>query len=199
MTAAPSFLRGASTLMAGNAGVQILGLLCNLLIARLVAPEDFGVAATFAALLSILDGISDMAWDKLIIQAKDGDDASLMASVHSLNLLRGLLLAIALFFNAEYLANLFGVPEAENAFAWLALVPLVRGLSHMDPKRFQRDMSFGPEINVSLGSHLLGLIVAVITALWLGDYRAMLWGLVAQALGQAVITQVLAERRYQVG
>ncbi|MEO0392647.1 MAG: oligosaccharide flippase family protein [Pseudomonadota bacterium] len=199
MTVIPPFIKGAGVLFAGHAGGQVLGLLRNLMVARLVSPEDFGVAATFAALLSILDGISDMAWDKLLIQAKDGNDQDLMASVHALNLLRGMVLSLLLLFNAGFLAALFGVPEAETAFAWLAIVPLVRGLSHLDPKRFQRDLRFTPEVVVSLTSHLMGLVVAVGLAWWLGDYRAMLWGLVAQAVGHAMISQLLAERGYRVG
>lgn len=191
--------RGALVLMTGHGGGQILGLVRNFAIARLVAPEDFGVAAAFAALLSMLEAASDMAWDKLLIQAKDGEDPALMASIHSLTLARGVALALLLALAAAPLAALFGVPEASGAFAWLAAVPLLRGLVHMDVKRLQRSLKFGPEVKATLLSHLVGMVAAIAAAWHLGDYRAMLWGLAAQSFTLMAASHWLAERRYRLG
>lgn len=199
MSGARRLMRGALVLLVGQGGGQLLGLVRNFAVARLVAPEDFGVAVAFAALLSMLEAASDMAWDKLLIQARDGEDSDLMESIHALTVIRGALLALLLWVAAAPLAALFDVPEAADAFAWLALIPLLRGLIHMDVKRLQRDLRFGPEVQATLLSHLVGMIVAVWLAWTLGDYRAMLWGLVAQSLTLMAASHALAERRYRLG
>lgn len=192
-------LSGGMTLLAGHGAAQFIGLIRNLAVARLVSPDDFGLAATFAATLSVLEAASNLAWDKLLIQAPNGDEDSLLATVHTLNIVRGVLVAAAIFLAAGPLAAMFDVPSAQFAFEYLALVPLLRGFAHMDMSRLQRGLRFGPEVAVSLSSAALGTLIAIILAWVLQDFRAMLYGIIAQSLAFAMGSHIVAERIYRVG
>jgi len=176
--------------------MHLIGLLRNLAVARLVAPEDFGVAAALAAVLAILEAASDLAWDKLLVQAREGDEAGLQNTLQAMMLARGLMLGAVLGFGGGAVAAVMGVPEAGWAFAALGLVPVLRGAMHLDPKRVQRGMRFGPDLKVGLAGHLAGAAVAVAGAALVGDYRAMLWGILAQAATQVVGSHLAAERAY---
>lgn len=77
-------VRGGIQLLGGHAAVQFLSLARNFCIARLVSPEDFGVAATFALTLSMLEAIGDLSFNKLLIQDPEGEDPTLQAVLQSL-------------------------------------------------------------------------------------------------------------------
>lgn len=168
----------------------------NIIVARLVSPEDFGIAATFAITVSLLEMISDLAADKLIIQAIDGDDEKLQATAQLWQVLRGACAGVIIAMLAWPISRLFDVPQARWAFVVLGLVPLMRGLVHLDIKRLQRDMRFGPQVAADVGSQLIAVLAAWPLAAWLRDYSAMLWLVVLQAGVLVVISHLVAKRRY---
>jgi O-antigen/teichoic acid export membrane protein len=106
------------------------------------------------------------------------------------------MVASMIFLVGRPIANLFGEPQARWAFELLALVPLVRGLFHLDTARLQREMNFRPAVIVDVGSQLLATAAAVPLAVWLRDYTAMLWVLILQAASATVISHIVAERAY---
>ena len=128
--------KGAAVVGGGQALGQVLSFVRNVIVARLLGPDDFGIAATFALTVSLLEMISDLGTDKLIILAADGDNPRLQASAQLWQFAREAVGALLILALAWPLAALFGVPQARWAFYWLALVPLLRGLLHLDIKRF---------------------------------------------------------------
>ncbi len=190
-------LKGAAFLGAGHAVGQGLSLVRNIIVARLIRPEDFGVAATFAITLSLLEVISDLGADKLIIQAKDGDEPALEGTAQLWLFVRGLFTAVLVLLFAWPASTLFKVPQAHSAFCWLALVPLLRGLVHLDMKRLQRIMRFGPQVISEIGAQAVAAAAAWPLARLLGDYTAMLWLVILQSATLALLSHMLAERYYR--
>lgn len=179
-----------------NGTLALLSLARNVALARLVSVEDFGIAATFAIAMAAIEMASNLAIDRLIIQARDGDRAEIQRSAQLLQFARGLVGALLLFALAGPVSRLFDVSDLTPAFQMLAAIPLLRGLAHLDMFRFQRTSRFGPWMIVELVS--LGVATAAIfpLALWLGDYRAMLYSLLLHQSGYALISHIVAERRY---
>ncbi len=189
-------LKGGAVLSAGSAAGKILALVRNIIIARILSPDDFGVAATFIVTLMFLQSLTEVAADKLQVQAKDGDDERFQRVLHLFQLMRGVIAGVILLVLAGPIANLFGVPEATSSFRILAVIPIMRGLAHLDMRRVQRRMNFKPFVLVDLVSQSVAVAVAAPIALWLEDYRAALWILVIQTFVYTSTTHVLAERRW---
>lgn len=191
--------RSGMILAAGNVSGQIISLIRNMVVARMVGPEDFGVAVTFAVSLSILEAAFAHGFDKLLIQDKDGHNPVLQSMLHTLLVGRGLISGLALYFAAPLLTQAFKVPEALLAYQLLALVPVIRGFAHLDVVRIQRDMKFGRSQVVQISSQLFGLTVAVAHAIIFQSYWAMLWGILSQIVALVMLTQFAAERSYRLG
>ncbi|HLA41122.1 MAG TPA: oligosaccharide flippase family protein, partial [Candidatus Glassbacteria bacterium] len=94
------------------------------------------------------------------------------------------------------MAGLFGAPETAWAFRCLAVVPAMRGFTHLDINRFQRNMNFGPMVISNIASSVLVTLAAWPLAAYFRDYSAMLWLLVAQAAFAVIGSHLVAERRY---
>jgi O-antigen/teichoic acid export membrane protein len=191
-----SILRGGATLSVGYGVSQACSFARSVIVARLISPQDFGIAATFAVTISAFEMMTNLSADKLLVQAKDGNECGFQKTSQALQAGRSLMVALIIFLIGRPIADLFGQPQAGWAFELLALVPLIRGLSHLDAARLQREMRFRPTVAVDLGSQLLVTAAAVPLALWLRDYKAMLWVLILQAASATVISHVVAERGY---
>jgi O-antigen/teichoic acid export membrane protein len=191
-----SVFRGGSQLAIGQAVAQACSFLRNLIIARVITPADFGIAATFAMTLSLMEMISNVASEMLLIQSPEGNDPRLQATAQLMRVFRGMTNAIILLLLAVPISRLFGVPQATWAFACLAIYPLLMGFSHLDTFRVQRDMRFMPSVWMTAGSNLMVTIVTLPLVYWLRNYSVMLWVLVLQAFFSLIVSHLVAERPY---
>lgn len=199
MSNADKILRGGVTLFTSQIAIQFLSLLRNIIIARLLFPEDFGIASTFAVTTVALELISDFSLGKAIVRDKDGDDPAYQSTIVTLSLIRGLILAAVLFFSAGWIADIFEIPEAKFAYQILAVSPVIRSFIHMDMYRVQRKMDFSVEIIANLASQVVGLIVAVVLAWITRDYIAILWSVIFQTAALVIASHIKAERKYAIG
>ncbi|MBZ5583331.1 MAG: oligosaccharide flippase family protein [Acidobacteriia bacterium] len=191
-----STVRGGLRLGGGQVVTQACSFIRNVILARLISVEDFGVAAAFAMTLSLLEMISNVSADKLLIQAADGDEPAFQNTAHFVHVLRGFGNGFVLFIAGSLAARLFGLPQAVWGFRSLALLPIIRGFIHLDSNRVQRDMRFGPAVTIDVVSNLVVTLLAYPLAAYLRNYTAMLWILMIQAATSIMTSHWVAERRY---
>lgn len=190
-------LKKGLLLTAGNLSGALLRLIRNIVIARLVSVEDFGITSTFAITMGLVEMMSYVGLERLIIQAKDGDDPSFMAGLNAVQVLRGALSSAVLFFLASPIATLFGIEQVAWAYRVIAIIPMIRGFAHLDMYRLQRDMRFWPSIQVDLISLLISTLAAIPLAFAFGDYRVMVCVLLIEQLVSTIVSQLVATRPYR--
>ena len=181
-------------------GGQMLGLgmsfIRNIIVARLISTDDFGIASTFFISISLFEMISNLSVDRLLVQAEDGDGPEFQATAQAFQALRGAANSLLMFLLAWPFSRLFDIPQALWAFQCVALVPLIRGFVHLDPKRLHREMRFGRDVLSELLPQAVALALAWPLAKWFGNYAAVLWLLVAQAAAMVLVSHITAVRRY---
>lgn len=190
-------LKGGLLLAGGGVGSAACSFARNIIIARLISVEDFGIAATFAMTMSLIEMASNLALDRLLVQAPDGDSPRMLATAHAFQVLRGAVSAILLFALAGPVAVLFDIPEVVWAFQIIALAPLIRSFMHLDVACQQREMRFGAWTWLDTAPQVLTALAAAPLALWLGDYRVMLAVLLGQQATMTLVSHVVAERPYR--
>lgn len=191
-------MRKTLLILSGNATAALLLLLRNLLVARLLPVPDYGIAATFAMAMALVEMASAFGLQQQIVQAREGDDPRFQAVLQGFQLLRGLLAGAALFALAGPLACFLGIETVTDAYRVLALVPVLNALQHFDIHRLNRQMRFGPLLMTGTVPALVALIVIWPLATWLGDWRVMLWSILVQAALGTLVSHLLAERPYRL-
>lgn len=190
-------IKGTVELSAG----QVLTYGCSFvrlaILARVLSTQDFGIAATFAMTIALLETSSNLSIRMLIVQSKNGDSLSFQGTGHLLLALRGVVNSILLFLLAWPISHLFSIPDARWAFQCLAVVPLLRGFVHLDINRVERKMNFRPRIITEVAPQILVTAAAWPFAVWLGDYSALLWLLLAKACFTLMASHLLATRPYR--
>ena len=191
-----SVFKGALELGSGQVTTQVCSFVRSVIVARLISPDNYGIAAVFVTTFVLLEQVSNLGADKLLIQATDGDDRAFERSAQLVMLGRGLWNATLLFVLAWPISRLFGASQAEWAFRCLALLPLTRAFIHLDMYRLQRRLRFRPAILVDVSANVLAALAALPLALWFRSYWAMLWVLVVQQGSISIGSHLVAERRY---
>lgn len=167
-------------ILSGNATASLLTLARNLLIARLISVEDYGIAATFAISVAIVEMLSALGLQLQIVQAKDGEDDRLQAGLQGFQMLRGIFSATVLFFAAEPIAVFLGIEHAAWAFKAMAAVPLMTALVHFDVHRLHRQMRYLPEILTTTIPAALSLLATYPLYIIFGDFRVMLFAILGK-------------------
>ena len=191
-------LLGAVQIAGGSAGDQLLGLIRNIIIARIVGPENFGIGLTFALLVSFLESAVDLSWERFVVQDRQGDTRTLLSTIHLFMFARGAFLSVALFVFAGTAAAMLAVPTSVIwAYQVLALAPLLKGLMHLDVKRYQRNLRYSPDLITILSGGIVSLIVGAVLAWWLKDYHAMLYALIARYAVASAVSHFWAEQPFR--
>ena len=188
----------AAFLTAGNALTALTLFLRNILAARLLSVEDYGIAATFAVTMALIEMLSQLGLDRMIVQDREGDTPRLQAVLQGFHALRGAIGALLLFAIAAPYAAFLGLPALVWAYQAMALVPLARGLFHFDIYRAQRRMAYRPFIVTELIPAALSLIALWPLVDWLGDWRAMLVAILGQQILMLILSHLQAHRAYRM-
>lgn len=185
-------------LLSGNAAASLLLFARNLLVARLISVEDYGIAATFALAMAVVEMASNLGLQQMIIQSRRGDDPKFQATLQGFQVLRGCVSALVLFLAADLMAEFLRIPEVTWAYQVLALVPILNALQHFDMYRLSRKMRFGPMLLVGTVPAAVSLLAIWPLGVWISDFRVMLYALVLQAMIGMVTSHWVAERSYQL-
>lgn len=192
------FLKSGGILTAGNGISALSSFLRNIIIARLISVEDFGIAALFALTMSAVEVAGNLSVDKIIIQDKNGDDERFQSSCHAFIVLRGVISGLIFYISASYVADFFSVPETTWAFQVLALISIIKGFLHLDFARFQRDMNFLPVVIIETLPQVIILLLSVPLTLWLKSYAAVVWLLLINTVLYVGLSHIYANRKYAI-
>ena len=189
-------LKSGLLILSGNAATALLTLARNLLVARLIRVEDFGIAATFAISLALVEMMSALGMQQQIVQSKDGNDPRLQAALQGFQVLRAATNAVVLFLLARPIAQFLGVPQVTWAYQVIAVVPLLNGLIHFDVYRMNRQMKYLPAVLTTAVPALISVLAIWPLHLLYGDYRVMLYAVLIQGVLAVAMSHLVAERRY---
>ena len=190
--------RNVVLIFSGNIFSSIMGLVRNLIVARLLTVEHFGIASTFAISMSIVEMLTSLGLHQLIIQDSNGDDPKLQSGLQGFHLLRGVFSGVLLFFLAQPIASFMGTEDIAWAYQLLAFIPVLNGLVHFDIFRLQRQLNYIPSVISTTVPALLSVILIWPLYALFEDYRVMLGIILAQGLATMVMSHLFAKRRYQL-
>jgi O-antigen/teichoic acid export membrane protein len=190
-------LQGSAVLTIGEALIYGSSLVRNMILARLLTKADFGIAATLAMTVTLLEFSAKLGVARFVVRDKQGDQPDFIATAHMVQGVAAVISALVLVSAAWPLSRLFGVTDHLGSLLALAVIPLFHGLNHLDVRRFERELRFGPSVWVDVIPQAAITLLAWPVAAWLGDYRAVLVLLILKALLSCGASHWLAERRYQ--
>ena len=151
------------------------------ILARLLAPRDFGIVAT----AMIVINFSRMFWDaglgKALMQTNERTDTAANI-VFWTNLVLGILIYLAIYVAAPHIASFFNSPDSMPILRVLGILVIVDSLSSVQQSLFMRELDFRKLFWMTLGSALVPGVFSIPLAF--AGYGV--WALVAGALASSV-------------
>jgi O-antigen/teichoic acid export membrane protein len=181
-------------ILSGHGATAILTLARNLVAASLLPLQEYGLAATFLIVASLVEMFTQFGQSVLIVADRDGDGEAALARYHGFNLVRGLIGAGGLALGALALA-----PADQRAmYLALALVPAFGAVQHFAQFQRQREGKTGLAVLVPMIAAFTSLAALVAFAQIMPDARAFLIALIVQAGTAFFLSHMFAGTPYRV-
>ena len=163
---------------------QIMRLGSNLILTRILSPDDFGLMALVTSFLIGLSMFSDVGFGASIMQSKRGDDPDVLDPIWTLKIVRGFLIFLTAVAMAWPLAVFYDAPLFGWVFPVAATSMIVGGFLPTRIDSTARHLLVGRLTVIELGNQLIGILITVVAALILQSVWALVWGTVLGALAQ---------------
>jgi O-antigen/teichoic acid export membrane protein len=167
----------------------------NIILSRLLAPDEFGTAIAISVVLGLGGLVTDVALDRFVII---NGSAQALSTAHMLAIANSLLLAGGLVVTAPVTAGLFGVANFAGSFALAAGLSAVGGFAHLGIKQIQRNYNYGPDSTAQVVANLTAMAALFLSATALRDHRAIVVSLAVQSVVYVILSHVLARTPYQL-
>lgn len=169
-----------------SSGAQLVSFLVSIVLARLLAPEDYGVIALVTVFTSILQVFVDSGLGTALVQKKNADEAD-FSSVFYFNVLVCLTLYAGMFVAAPAIAKFYDNPIYIPLVRVLSLTLVISGLKNIQQAYVYRHMIFKRFFFSTLGGTIASAILGILMA-----YAGFgVWALAAQYVSNTAIDTLI--------
>jgi teichuronic acid exporter len=180
MSYAQKTMTGALWHGLSNGGNQLVAFIVYVLLARILSIEEFGLIAFSFLMLELGNVLVNFGINQQLIQRKEWSDDFAKTCFW---FLLGLSCCIALFIAGiiSPLSSIFYTSEAGIILLFLALVPLLNGVSLVSEAKLQREFKNQQLSVIKLFSISMGGIISVVLALQDFGVWSVVWGRLIQS------------------
>jgi PST family polysaccharide transporter len=184
-------VRGGGILTTGSLTENLSRFIRNIILARLLAPEAFGLVATALAAVAVMEAFSEVGFGQSVIQNKDGDKREFLNIIWWLSSLRGLTLYVIGYFTAPVICDFYNNPDLLPVLRTVFLVILFKGLISPRVHVLEKNLQFSRWVIIMQGSGVLGVLVSIVSAFFLYNVWALILGYIFEAMLLCVLSFVL--------
>lgn len=170
-------------------------LLSSLILARLLAPEHFGLIAIVTVFMTALAMFSDVGIGTNIIQSKRGEEEDFLNTAWTIQIIRGFLLWFICLVLAWPMSIFYNQPDLVLLIPVSGLVAIIGG--------FNSTGIYSNERSVNLKNQTIYDLISQIAAFFLmaaiAFIHASVWVLVAGSLFAALLRMLLSHRLVPMG
>lgn len=163
-------------------GSKAIQLVIQIVLARLLAPEAFGVLAILLVVIQVADSIAQSGLGMALIQKSDASDSS-YTTAWWLSLGIAGILYFVIFFIAPFVASFYRMPSLTEFLRVLGVIVFFNSANSIQRSFLQRSMNFKSIFLATtisaVGSGVVGIAMAY--------FGFGVWALVAQTLMHSVI------------
>jgi O-antigen/teichoic acid export membrane protein len=180
-------VRGGIWVFALRIADRLFRLARTIVLARLLAPEHFGLFGIALLAMSAVETFSQTGFSAALIQKKE-ETKSYLDTAWTVHAIRGILLALIVFAIAPYVARFFDAPAAKPILQVIAFSVLLGGFTNIGVIYFQKELEFHKTFIYQLSGTLADIGVAISAAFLLRNVWALVFGLLAGNLVRTVVS-----------
>ena len=179
--------KGTGWTILSRLGVQSIGFVSTIILARLLVPADFGLVALATTFSGALAALSEFSFDVVLIQNQNASREH-YDTAWTLGICRNSIIAACLLAGGGPIAALFGDPRLKSVAHCLAAGAVIGGFYNIGVVDFRKDLAFHKDLIFNLIQRLGSFAITVTLAFIWRDY----WALVAGIIGGGTIQVALS-------
>jgi len=165
--------------------------------ARLLAPEHFGIIGVFFVVSAALESFTKTGFSKALVQRQNIDN-HFLDTAWTISVIRGIVLFVVIFLASPLIATSFNTPEALPVIRVLALSLLLNGFQNIGTVYFSRNLEFRKTFIWKINGLLANLLVSIPLAFILRNEWAIVWGFLASRVTGLMFSFILQSHRPRV-
>jgi len=167
-------------------GTQIIQFIIQIILARVLTPEEFGLIGMIAVFMALGNSLVDSGMSSSLIRTKDADERD-FSSVFFINVTASIVIYFVLFFVASHIAIFFHQPILTDIVKLYCLTFIIRAISSIQYVRLTILMDFKTQTVLRLPALAVSSIVGLVLA-----YRGYgVWSLVYMQLANVTLESIL--------
>lgn len=166
--------------------VQGIQFVLQILMARILLPEDYGIIAMLAIFIAISQSFVDSGFSNALIRKVDRTETD-YSTVFYFNIVVGLFFYFILFFTSPFIAGFYSTPVLEPLTKVLGLSLFFNSLCVVQQARLTINLNFKTQAVVSL----LSVLTSGTLGLWMAYSSYGVWALAVQTILQAALRMIL--------
>ena len=167
-------------------GTMTISFLSNLVLARLLVPDDFGAIGMLTIFISLSEVFIDGGFGSALIQKKEVTQSD-YSTIFYWNLIVAVLLFVVLCLGSPYVAEFYHMPILCDVLRATSLILIINGFSVIQTNILTKNLEFKLIAKINLISMTIGVAVAIVMA-----YMGFgVWSLVIKNLLASGITAIL--------
>lgn len=167
-------------------GAQGVSFIVSIVLARILAPTDYGVIALITVFTNILQVFVDSGMATALIQKKDADELD-FSSLFYFNMAMCIILYGIMFVSAPAIASFYEKPELVSLTRVISLTLVISGVKSIQHSYVAKNMMFKRFFFATLGGTIFSAGIGVFLAY--KGYGA--WALVVQQLSNQIIDTIV--------
>lgn len=178
-----SAFSGALWLLTGSAAQSLIKALITAVLARMISPADFGLAAAGMSVVMLANLLNGAGSGSYLVQVKQVRNEH-FNTVFTYSIVAGILTGIIIFLLRGIISGFFQMPELASILSVLIVIFPVQAIYRVSYSYLQRNLLFTKMAGLDVLSYVvayggLGLVLAY--------YGFGVWALIYAAIGQSVL------------
>lgn len=172
---------------------KLISPIVNMILARLLTPDAFGVVATVTMVISFAEIFTDAGFQRYIIQHNFESEDELDKSTNVAfitNLILSLIVCLVIFLFRHNIASLVGSPGHGNSISIASLAIILVAFSSIQSARFRRSFNFKTLFFIKLGNTSIPLVITIPLAIIFRNYWALIIGMLTAHFFDAVVLTI---------
>lgn len=171
---------------AERCGAQLVTFIVSVVLARILAPEDYGQIALITVFTTIMQVFVDSGLGTALIQKKDADDLD-FSSVFYFNFVVCIILYAVMFVAAPFIAGFYNNGSLTPIIRVISLTIVISGVKGIQQSYVSRNMLFKRFFYSTLGGTIFSAFLGIALA-----YAGFgVWAIVAQQLSNTAIDTLI--------
>ena len=180
---------------------QFIGFVRSVTLARLLAPQDFGLFTMALTIVAAANALTTIGLDRTIIANKFDTQDELKAhldTMWSAELTRSVTVGLLVSLSAFPMARFYGQPPLKVIIPFLACATVAQGFQNIGLVLLRKESNFGRIFWFDLATNLGGVVLTIALAAVLQNVWALVFGMVLTATIGTALSYVFHPYRPRV-